>query len=69
VTDGPYPVVTGAVQAAAIRRRIRIPLRFADGTALHLNGTNGAYLDTKARRGGHNLLAQSLEVIETESAP
>jgi GTP cyclohydrolase II len=23
--------VTGAVQAAAIRRRIRIPLRFADG--------------------------------------
>jgi GTP cyclohydrolase II len=25
--------VTGAVQAAAIRRRVRIPLRFADGYA------------------------------------
>src|SRR5215475_3522675 len=30
VTDSQYPM-TGAVQAAVIRRRIRIPLRFADG--------------------------------------
>jgi len=30
VTDQPSPV-TGAVPKAAIRRRIRIPLRFADG--------------------------------------
>ena len=76
--------VTRAVQAAAIRRRIRIPLRFADGllsnnpdkgaqlahlgtiasqvpTALHLTGSNAAYLATKARRGGHDLLSGSLE--------
>ena len=49
------------VRAAAIRRRIRIPLRFADGTALHLTGSNAAYLATKARRGGHDLLSRSLE--------
>jgi GTP cyclohydrolase II len=30
-------------------------------TALHLTRTNAAYLDAKARRGGHNLLARSLE--------
>jgi GTP cyclohydrolase II len=30
-------------------------------TALHLNETNAAYLTTKARRGGHDLLSQSLE--------
>ena len=32
MTDGPYPV-TGAVPAAEIRQRIRIPLRFADDYA------------------------------------
>ena len=30
-------------------------------TALHLTGTNAAYLATKARRGGHDLLARGLE--------
>jgi GTP cyclohydrolase II len=30
-------------------------------TALHLTGTNAAYLATKARRGGHELLARSLD--------
>ena len=30
-------------------------------TALHLTGTNAAYLATKARRGGHNLLSRRLE--------
>ncbi|HLK77028.1 MAG TPA: GTP cyclohydrolase II [Streptosporangiaceae bacterium] len=30
-------------------------------TALHLNGTNAAYLATKAGRGGHDLLSRSLE--------
>jgi GTP cyclohydrolase II len=30
-------------------------------TALHLTGTNAVYLATKARRGGHDLLARSLE--------
>jgi len=30
-------------------------------TALHLTGTNAAYLATKARRGGHELLSRSLE--------
>jgi len=30
-------------------------------TALHLNETNAAYLTTKARRGGHDLLSRSLE--------
>jgi GTP cyclohydrolase II len=30
-------------------------------TALHLTGTNAAYLATKARRGGHDLLSWSLE--------
>ena len=30
-------------------------------TALHLTGTNAAYLATKARRGGHNLLSRGLE--------
>ncbi|HMH38911.1 MAG TPA: GTP cyclohydrolase II RibA, partial [Streptosporangiaceae bacterium] len=30
-------------------------------TALHLTRTNAAYLATKARRGGHDLLSRSLE--------
>jgi hypothetical protein len=30
-------------------------------TALHLTGTNAAYLATKARRGGHDLLVRGLE--------
>jgi GTP cyclohydrolase II len=30
-------------------------------TALHLTGPNAAYLATKARRGGHDLLSRSLE--------
>jgi len=30
-------------------------------TALHLTGTNAAYLAAKARRGGHDLLSQGLE--------
>jgi GTP cyclohydrolase II len=30
-------------------------------TALHLNEANAAYLTTKARRGGHDLLSRSLE--------
>jgi GTP cyclohydrolase II len=30
-------------------------------TALHLTGTNAAYLTAKARRGGHELLSRSLE--------
>ena len=30
-------------------------------TALHLTQTNAAYLATKARRGGHNLLVRGLE--------
>jgi GTP cyclohydrolase II len=30
-------------------------------TSLHLTGTNAAYLATKARRGGHDLLSRSLE--------
>jgi GTP cyclohydrolase II len=30
-------------------------------TALHLTETNAAYLTTKARRGGHDLLSRSLE--------
>jgi len=30
-------------------------------TALHLTGSNAAYLATKARRGGHDLLSGSLE--------
>jgi hypothetical protein len=60
--------VTGAVQAAAIRRRIRIPLARLGitiarqvPTALHLTGTNAAYLATKARRGGHDLLSRRLD--------
>ena len=30
-------------------------------TALHLTETNAAYLDAKARRGGHDLLSRGLE--------
>ena len=30
-------------------------------TALHLTGTNAAYLATKARRGGHDLLSRGLD--------
>jgi hypothetical protein len=45
--------LTGTVQTAAIRRRIRIPL--------HLTETNAAYLATKARRGGHDLLSHGLD--------
>ena len=30
-------------------------------TALHLTRTNAAYLATKARRGGHDLLSRGLE--------
>jgi len=32
-------------------------------TALHLTETNAAYLTTKARRGGHDLLSRSLERV------
>jgi GTP cyclohydrolase II len=32
-------------------------------TALHLTGTNAAYLATKARRGGHDLLVRGLERV------
>ena len=32
-------------------------------TALHLNGANAAYLATKARRGGHDLLLRGLERV------
>ena len=32
-------------------------------TALHLTGTNAAYLATKARRGGHDLLSWGLERV------
>ena len=32
-------------------------------TALHLTGTNAAYLATKARRGGHDLLSRQLEHV------
>jgi GTP cyclohydrolase II len=32
-------------------------------TALHLTGANAAYLATKARRGGHDLLSQALERV------
>jgi GTP cyclohydrolase II len=41
-------------------------------TALHLNETNAAYLTTKARRGGHDLLSLSLERtagLEREGEP
>ncbi len=48
--------MTGSVQAAAIRRRIRIPLRFADGYS-----TTATVVTSKAQRGGHDLLLQSLE--------
>ncbi len=30
---------------------------------LHLTGTNAAYLATKARRGGHDLLRRGLERV------
>jgi GTP cyclohydrolase II len=33
-------------------------------TALYLTGTNAAYLATKARRGGHDLLSRSLDAAE-----
>jgi GTP cyclohydrolase II len=32
-------------------------------TALHLTGANAAYLATKARRGGHDLLSRGLERV------
>jgi GTP cyclohydrolase II len=41
-------------------------------TALHLNETNAAYLTAKARRGGHDLLSQSLDRtagLEREGEP
>ena len=78
--------MTGTAQAAAIRRRIRIPLRLADdystsATVVSFTGLTdaqqhvalelgrpaaarlplAAYLATKARRGGHDLLSRSLE--------
>ena len=67
--------VTGAVQAAAIRivllsnnpdkgaqlARLGITIARQVPTALHLTGTNAAYLATKARRGGHDLLSRGLE--------
>ena len=47
VRDRTARPVTGAAQAAAIRQRIRIPLRFADGysataTVVSLTGLSGA---------------------------
>jgi GTP cyclohydrolase II len=41
--------------------RLGITIAAKVPTALHLNGTNAAYLATKARRGGHDLLSRSLE--------
>ena len=38
-------------------------------TALHLTGTNAAYLATKARRGGHELLSRSLERAAEPAGP
>ncbi len=38
-------------------------------TALHLNGTNAAYLATKAQRGGHELLLRSLERAARPARP
>jgi GTP cyclohydrolase II len=41
--------------------RLGITIASEVATALHLNGANAAYLATKARRGGHDLLSRSLE--------
>jgi GTP cyclohydrolase II len=41
--------------------RLGITIASQVPTALHLTGTNAAYLATKARRGGHDLLSRSLE--------
>jgi GTP cyclohydrolase II len=38
-------------------------------TALHLTGANAAYLATKARRGGHDLLLQGLERVAEPPRP
>jgi GTP cyclohydrolase II len=41
--------------------RLGITIASQVPTALHLTGANAAYLATKARRGGHDLLSRSLE--------
>ncbi len=41
--------------------RLGITIATQVPTALHLTGTNAAYLTAKARRGGHELLSRSLE--------
>jgi GTP cyclohydrolase II len=46
---------------AAELDRLGIAIARQVPTALHLNGTNAAYLETKARRGGHDLLSLSLD--------
>ena len=46
---------------AAQLARLGIAIARQVPTALHLTGTNAAYLATKAGRGGHDLLSRSLE--------
>ncbi len=46
---------------AAELARLGITIARQVPTALHLNGTNAAYLATKARRGGHDLLSRGLD--------
>jgi hypothetical protein len=41
--------------------RLGITIASRVPTALHLTGANAAYLATKARRGGHDLLSRSFE--------
>jgi len=41
----------------------------ADRIVLHLTGANAAYLATKARRGGHDLLSRSFEDAAGHAGP
>ena len=76
--DRPCPV-TGAAQAAAIRRRIRIPLRFADGysttaTVVSFTGLTDAQqhvaLEPKVRgTAGHRVWLVNDERPPTPAAP
>ena len=57
----PIRLLSNNPDKAAQLARLGLTIAKRVPTALHLTGTNAAYLATKARRGGHDLLSQGLE--------
>jgi hypothetical protein len=58
---GGDPPLSNNPDKAAQRTRLGLTIAKRVPTALHLTGTNAAYLAAKARRSGHELLSLGLE--------